>query len=503
MLKSDTHKTLAKGRTTKGDCCTDLECEAGLKNNYFEGKRLTPDSFRVEQRYLVERRRLLNRSIHGWGVVYGYGLEVHASKDGGQGGTKRQLTIQPGLALDSCGRELLQVGRQLVDLERIVVLDAKGTPIKREDRQAAFSASKECWLLRVHYAEQDTDSMRVTDACRCERDEWDHACETVRYSLQTRSWKECCKEPECGLTCKCRGGRCCGQDKTTDSPHPRGGCRCLCEHLTELNPGDACVGHLCQVDEFCGGARVDLKHGVDLACVEVVDDGCEGWTFGAEVEACGPRRLVKRNDLLFDLIRGCDLTRISAIGWKEWHRRKDDQPMPFADFARAIGAKDRDKPEYAYVADLFSVRFSRPVRKDTLRTDCFAMTVIGAESEGGWWQTLRVPIVDLDYIPADDGDPSHVQGASMMVYGPWCDDAVGGSMKLFQVGETRIEIEIRGDFIVDCNGQTVDANAVGLSAAPTGNGAPGGTFVSTFRVEAAPPPLRRPPAPTSSDRKGV
>ena len=43
-------------------------------------------------------------------------------------------------------------------------------------------------------------------------------------------------------------------------------------------------------------------------------------------------------------------------------------------------------------------------------------------------------------------------------------------------GETWVEIEVRGDFILDCNGQPVDANAVGRAAAPTGNGTPGGTL---------------------------
>ena len=54
-------------------------------------------------------------------------------------------------------------------------------------------------------------------------------------------------------------------------------------------------------------------------------------------------------------------------------------------------------------------------------------------------------------------------------------------------GDTWVEIEVRGDFIVDCNGQPVDANAVGRRSAPTGNGTPGGTFLSTFRVEPRPP----------------
>src|SRR5262249_19587142 len=44
-------------RTVYQKCCTELKCESGLRNNYFEGKRLTVDSFRVEQNYLLERRR--------------------------------------------------------------------------------------------------------------------------------------------------------------------------------------------------------------------------------------------------------------------------------------------------------------------------------------------------------------------------------------------------------------------------------------------------------------
>ena len=47
------------------ECCSDAACDSGLRNNYFEGKRLTADAFRVEQDYLIDRRRLLNRAIHG------------------------------------------------------------------------------------------------------------------------------------------------------------------------------------------------------------------------------------------------------------------------------------------------------------------------------------------------------------------------------------------------------------------------------------------------------
>src|SRR5687768_17352907 len=101
------HPTTHKPHRTsgKGECCTESTCESGLRNNYFDGKLLTTNSFRVEQTYMMGRRQLLNRAIHGWGVVYGY--ELATSNDKQEVG---QLKVGPGLALDKCGRELVETG---------------------------------------------------------------------------------------------------------------------------------------------------------------------------------------------------------------------------------------------------------------------------------------------------------------------------------------------------------------------------------------------------------
>jgi hypothetical protein len=225
--------------------------------------------------------------------------------------------------------------------------------------------------------------------------------------------------------------------------------------------------------------------------------------FGTDLEVCGPRRLVKRNDLLFDLIRGCDLTRISDFGWKEWHRQ--ETAIPFNQFADAFGPGAGQQSQY--VSKKFWVEFSRPVRENTLRADCFAMTVLGAEREGGWWLVFRVPIVAVDtsgFDPEPGDPPGHVRGAAIVVDGPWLDDAVRGRRTIFYGGETRVEFEVRGDLIVDCNGQTVDANSFGMFRVPTGNATAGGTFLSTFRVEPARDlPTRPNPTYGSDPVKGV
>jgi hypothetical protein len=511
MMTTDTRSKPA-GRCAPAECCDDSPCTCGLRNNFFEGKRLTPDMFRIEQRYAVERRRLLNRAIHGWGVVYGYGIEsIEAHR---QVGVERKLVLNSGLALDARGRELLQVAKHELSFTDVIVVDDQQRPLKPKDRQETLAALLKkspdsiCWLLSVHYAEQPAGHVTIPDSCHCDHDEWDHTCETVRYSLQQINCKKCCEASECGLDCECSSGRCCGDadpghaKHTLRDPHKthgRGGCRCLCDHLTQLDPGSDCDDRLCEVEGRCGHACVDLANGVPLACLTIVPDDCGDWTFGDKVEPCGPRRLVKRNDLLFDLIRGCDLTRIRKISWEDWHR---GQLVPFERFAEYFGSKIANGD---YLTN-FYVTFSRPVRLDTLRPDCFVMTIITPERDDAWWEELRVPIVALDTgdIPADANAPpvpdGHVRGARLVVSGDWYRGVFNGYTRVFEV-ETRVEIEVRGDFIVDCNGQTVDANANGRSATVFGNGTPGGTFLSAFGVERQQPSAR--PDPKASDRKGV
>jgi hypothetical protein len=87
-----------------------------------------------------------------------------------------------------------------------------------------------------------------------------------------------------------------------------------------------------------------------------------------------------------------------------------------------------------------------------------------------------VPIVGVEMAAGD-----LIDRATIVVDRRWFNGTVGGkdgnTSSRFQTGATRVELEVRGDFIVDCNGQMVDAN---------GNGTPGGTFISTFLVDAAP-----------------
>ena len=498
-------------KETTHECCSDGPCDSGLRNHYFEGKRLTADSFRVEQDYLVDRRRLLNRAIHGWGVVYGYALKHSAG----------ELDIQPGLSLDECGRELVLARARTIGAGDTILLDRKHAILERvpeDDCEHEGKDSRSCWLLSVHYAEQGIGPVKIGDPC-CEHKEWDRVCETVRFSLRRVDCEDCCQAPKCELECGCGTGKCCEHHPHERKPeheqkseheqkpehdhqrefelderhgHPaeharthshapnpvqRGGCQCVCDHVSGLT--DATCERLCEIQEPCGKVRVDLRHGVPLACVKLRKGECDEWVFDDWIEACGPRRLVKRNDTLFDLIRGCDLTRISAISWAKWHR--NERLTHWENFAKSFGHETGGKSGRNRTR--YWVEFSRPVRRDTVRPDCFTMTIVVPEDAEGWGELRRVPIVAVETVDAPAPLVGYVTCATLVVDAAWVDDAVESRNKYFNQNPALVEIEIRGDFIIDCNGQTVDANAVGLFGAPSGNGTPGGTFHSSFQVQ--------------------
>lgn len=542
MDQMTTKRTSSRARAAHREC-HGKECASGARNNYYLGKHLTADSYRIEQLYSMDRRRLVNRAVHGWGVVHGFALST--DDPGGHAG---ELQIGEGFALDKLGRELIQVHSAWVSLDNLLVLEGNGELVRQDGNlNERFKDDKcgddDCWLLTAHYAEKTLDRVPVSDPCRCDRFEWDRTCETVVYSLKRIDCKDCCKPWKCELKCCCPPDTdCCAgrkeelakydtlireiadrydeeiaqlerEDPSKASEraralendlaqllekrnsieaerHARGGCACLCEHLTKLNLGVDCA-RLTDVDDC---THADLGNGVDLACIKLAKDRCDNWTIHSVSDACGPRQLVKGNDLLFDLINGCDVTHIEKTGWWKWHRRSAP-PVPFQAFADALGWKT-DTDDVEYETRDFWVRFSRPVLADTLKPDAFAMAVMSDHSDDFWRTYVRVPIMS---IQTDRDSEGFAREAKLVVMTNWLRDAVVDRDHMFAQGRTRVEIEVRGDLIIDCLGQQVDANSHGLSPFPSGNGSPGGSYFSAFTV--ARRVVREKPAPPTKKKK--
>jgi hypothetical protein len=64
--------------------------------NYFNGRILSADDFNLEQTYFINKQRLHNRFLHGWGVVSGLDVSIKGSK----------VHVQPGVAIDCAGNEI-------------------------------------------------------------------------------------------------------------------------------------------------------------------------------------------------------------------------------------------------------------------------------------------------------------------------------------------------------------------------------------------------------------
>jgi len=508
------------------DDCTYRECASGKRNRFFKGKRMRAEEFRIEQAYGIGRRRLINRSVLGWGIVRGFSLQQDPNK-------LVPFIVGSGFALDRHGRELLVVEPAAIDEKNTFVAargqagcDVKGlTSIEQTDPDTAGD-----YLLQAHYAERVYGDVSQTDNCGCDPPQKNFTCETAVFSLTPLPHGKCpCAEADCHRTCKCRYrhhqyehehdvGRQEEQDKPQDQaqdqrkppvdqeppyqgkpeppPRPpecgekgRGPHDCVCQWVTDADEPKL-PGTLCWWNGYC----VDPADGVPLGCVKAwkkrKKDTNECDVVVIELtDACNPRRIVKNNDLLYDLIRGCDLTRISDTSWKEWHRSR--YPMPWKTFydmffRNPLPEHKPGEPLPAEVETTFVVTFSRLVRRDTIRRDALLMTAITVEKDSHWLATKRIPIARLDTTPST---PTITNNATLtdqvrvvVVYDWLQDELFEGSGSDFIDNDFVVEVEVRGDLILDCYGQSVDANPVGRFAVPSGNGTPGGSYVSSFPV---------------------
>ena len=117
--------------------------------SYFHGKLLDDVDFRNEQDYHAGKRRLLNRMLHGSGVVCGLELKRAANKS---------IILTQGLALDCCGREIWVDADTTVDLaDRLCENISKN----REDCPTETDDDPKRYYIGIRYEEKPTDPVPV------------------------------------------------------------------------------------------------------------------------------------------------------------------------------------------------------------------------------------------------------------------------------------------------------------------------------------------------------
>lgn len=169
-----------------GDSRTHSDLRSPVRNNYFYGKLLDVFHLEMEQEYFNSKRWLLNRLVTGPGVVCG--LRVELTDDG------KSVVIQPGLAIDRCGREIIVANPSapypLPELPPYEPPPADPKGGRSGDRYRRDSEHRYCEMPFAHvllcYHECKTEPMPAL-ASDCESEAW-CASGSIReqYSIEIR-----------------------------------------------------------------------------------------------------------------------------------------------------------------------------------------------------------------------------------------------------------------------------------------------------------------------------
>src|SRR5215213_3671914 len=248
---------------------------------FFNGMLLADKDFRAEQEYHAGKRRLLNRMLHGSGVVCG--LDVSGKKD------SQWIEITSGLALDCSGNEIWIPKTQRVDLTSLLPPKKKprGEPECRPENE---KDELKTYYIGIRYEEKSTNPVSVyLPSGSCE----ETTCENSQYKEGfCIEIVECCLEkPSPGLIkalCDCETG---------DQPQPReAGCGecgppppkpgpeqsgqqatqaakdwCKCVRLEEFCEKSVPCPECCSCEKPCyvilGQIKVNDKYRVQSVCI--------------------------------------------------------------------------------------------------------------------------------------------------------------------------------------------------------------------------------------------
>jgi hypothetical protein len=237
------------------------------RNNYYYGKLMTVRDFFDEQCYFNEKRWLINRAVHGWGVVCG--LKVYESEG--------KVFVSQGLAIDCCGREILV--REPKEVKLIPTEDkcqGNGDPAEEENE---FYIGLEFWACKTEEVQISQAACGEAEKCEFNR---------IRDYFEIRVLRP--------------------SEVIVD--YPRG----LCP-LTEKEAKDLPL-YICEkmMDSSPECPELPRNHAVILAKVTLDEEGN-----GIIIEDCPRfRRQVYGNKTLFDLIN-CyhgDLPHVIAVNWE-------------------------------------------------------------------------------------------------------------------------------------------------------------------------------------------
>jgi hypothetical protein len=123
-----------------------------MQTRYFYGQRLDVRHFESEQTYVRGKLWMLNRLVHGFGVVCG--LDVTLGDD------HKSVVVQPGLALDKAGREIVvpaPSAKQPIPAVETEPEKPAGTPPPSTDKDCCDEGNYVTVYVCFHACESDPE----------------------------------------------------------------------------------------------------------------------------------------------------------------------------------------------------------------------------------------------------------------------------------------------------------------------------------------------------------
>ena len=174
------------------DTSNDKNCAYGnfKRARYFHGMLMTERDFTEEQNYHNEKRRMLNRMLHGWGVVCG--LEIKQNDTPGS-----TIIIKPGLAIDYNGNEICVSEEYKLNLDKISKLYQCVEKEKNECPPQEGEDFEKKWYVVIKYKEIPSDPVTVyapTGGCQEKACEYSRTREGYCFDLKGEEEIVCCSD---------------------------------------------------------------------------------------------------------------------------------------------------------------------------------------------------------------------------------------------------------------------------------------------------------------------
>ena len=423
------------------------------RNRYFTGKYMTERDFAGEQEYFLNRRRLHNRLLHGWGIVCGLRVLEHPHSEC----RENWLVVKAGVAIDCCGREIFL---------------AEDVPIEVPLDQLP-------WPQETQPGEGHEDET-------VEKDESHEARDEERDELRDeRGIKGRRKHEKVGEGYGWEGGN-------PLEPWPENGlllCLCYREELIEPVP-------VLYSEGSCDPAHHEANRVREVACLEFhrldeMQPGCWRMPSGSWVDPCkddcneplpGPSGACLTPDCP---CQGCvPLALLTPV--------RDPEPGS-PHFMIDLRGRRHLPPPANYLTHIVGINWPHggELTLHQLREEMggelrirFDRRILPADGivAGINRRTLFVQFGGisrhLEILPSPENEEPRVADDGCTAVYPLAPEYLRGREN---ISDTFVYISLKCDFVIDCHEIPVDGNHLS-GRLPSGNGAPGGEFVSWFRV---------------------